>query len=125
MANTIYSDINQFNPTERPVLTDVAAINQSLVNLLSVRRYERLFNPEVGVDFEERLFELIDDITAFEIFQIISQRVELFEQRVELDYTRSEVTADPDNNRYKIFLVYKLKGQPEVGDLEFRGVVTG
>lgn len=124
MASAIYSDLNQFNPTQSPVLSEVAAINQSLVNILVTRRYERLFNPPVGVDFEEYLFELIDDTTSFEIFQIITQRVEFFEQRVELDYARSEVSPDPENNQYKILLVYRLKNQPEAGEQEFRGVVT-
>lgn len=120
----VYSDINQYTPTKKVKLTEVAAISQSLNNILSTQRYERLFNVEFGVDFEERLFDLIDDITSFEILGIIAQRVQLFEQRVDLDFTRSLVTPDPDNNKYDVSLIYTLKGQPDLGEQEFRGVVS-
>lgn len=119
----VYSDLNQYSPTKKAKLTDVAAISQSLNNILSTQRYERLFNIEFGVDLEERLFDLIDDVSAFEILGVIAQRVQLFEQRVDLDFTRSVVQPYPDQNKYEVSLIYSLKGQPELGEQEFRGVV--
>jgi phage baseplate assembly protein W len=121
---SIYSDLNQYTPHIKAKLTDVEAIHQSLNNILTTRRYERLFNPEFGLDFEDVLFELIDETTALEIFRLISERVEKFEQRITFDFAKSEVTPDQDNNKYDVLIVYQLAGQPDTGDLEFRGVVS-
>lgn len=119
----VYSDLNQYSPTRKVKLTEVAAIAQSLNNILATQRYERLFNIDFGVDFEDRLFELIDEVSAFEILGILASRVQLYEQRVDLDFTKSAVTPFADQNKYEVSLIYTLKGQPELGEQEFRGVV--
>jgi len=123
-VGSLLSDLNQFTPTTKALLENDESIVQSLTNILSTRRYERVFNNDFGLDFEDALFELIDDTTALEIMRIIVERVERFEPRVTLNLSDTTVEPDPDNNRYSINLFFSIKGQEELGDLEFAGVVT-
>lgn len=124
MGKSLYSDLNQYSPTRKPQLEDMEAINQSLNNIIGTRRYERLFNNTFGLDFEDELFELIDDDTSLEILRIIAERVSLYEPRVEIDFSNSVVSPDPDNNKYSVLIVYNLVNQPDLGAQEFRGVVS-
>jgi phage baseplate assembly protein W len=123
-VSNLYSDVNQYDPTTKPLLVDVESIYQSLHNILTTQRYERLFNNDFGVDFEDMLFELIDDASALEILRLIAQRIEIYEPRVNLNYSNTEVIPDPDNNRFTVKLVFSIKGQEELGDVEFSGIIA-
>ena len=124
MANSKYSDLNQYTPTNKPLLTDVEAISQSINNILATRSYERLFNNDFSLDFEDELFELIDDAAAIEILRVIVERVERFEPRVRLNLSLTDVIPDPDANRFTVNLVYSLVGFEDEPDLEFLGIVA-
>jgi len=56
--------------TAHPVTGDVAkktgdaAIIQSLKNLLSTGKYERLFQPDIYSNLKQHLFQPLDNITA-------------------------------------------------------------
>lgn len=121
---SLVSDLNQYAPTTKPLLEDVESIVQSLDCILSTRRYERVFNIDFGIDFEDELFELIDDSTALEILRIITERVETFEPRVTINFSMTSVTPDPDNNKFDVSLFFSIRGQEDLGDIEFQGVIT-
>jgi len=65
----IYSDID-FTFTKKPVTADVAlsydsqAVIRSIRNLLLTRHYERPFNPDLGGNIDNVLFEPISTLTA-------------------------------------------------------------
>jgi phage baseplate assembly protein W len=124
MANSLFSDLNQYTPTTKALLENNESIVQSLDNILSTRRYERLFNNDFGLDFEDILFEIIDDATALEVLRIIVERVEKFEPRVVLNLSQTTVEPDPENNKYLVNLFFSVKGQEDLPDQEFQGVVT-
>jgi hypothetical protein len=69
MATKIYSDID-FTFTKKPVTKDVAlsynekAVLRSIRNLLSTRKFERPFNPDLGSNLDALLFELISPLTG-------------------------------------------------------------
>lgn len=123
MAN-LYSDLNQYTPTERAQVKDIEAIYQSLGNICSTQRYERLFNPDFGLDFEDELFELIDDASSLAILTKVAERVDRYEQRITLDFARTQVTPDPDNNRFEILIIFSVKGLETEGAFEYRGIVS-
>ena len=120
----LYSDINQVSPTVDPMLYDEPSINQNLLALIETRRYQRLFNNDFGLDIEDELFELIDDVTSLEILRVITERVERFEPRVTINYAQTEVVPFTDENKYEIVLVFSILGKEEEPERELRGVVS-
>ena len=115
---TIYSDLNSFTPTSAPRLIDAQAVYQSITNIINHLRFQRLFRPEFpGESLDDYLFELIDDISSVEIFRIVTGSVERWEPRVTFDNANTKVTPEPDNNRYRLFLVFKIRG---LGPQSFR-----
>lgn len=122
-SNAIFQDLNQYLPTNKPLLKDEEDIIQSLNNLLATQQLERLFNNEFGINFEDFLFELIDDITSVEVLRVVTQRVEIFEPRVTLNFATTTVEPDPDNNRYVIDLRYFIVGRETEGEQSLQGIV--
>ena len=106
----LYTDINQTTPELQPLLTDVQAVFQALENIFATRTTERFFNPEFGIDLEEALFELVDDLTALDIFRRVTEAVQKFESRVLIDFASTTVTPDADNGRFDIDLVFEIIG---------------
>jgi hypothetical protein len=95
---SIYSDVNQFSPnTTKPVLEDAETIYQSLFNLLSVRRGQRIFNPEYGTNLEGILHDLINEGTPVVIEREVNEAVLLFEPRVQLNDANTFIRQDVDN----------------------------
>ena len=107
---TLYTDINQTSPETKEKLTDVEAIFQALENIFSTRVRERFFNQEFGIDIEDALFELLDELTGHDIFRRVTEAVQRFETRVIIDFASSDVIPDPDNNKYDVDLVFEIKG---------------
>lgn len=109
---TVYSDLNQFNPSTlgKEKLIDLESVNQSLINIFKTRTKTRLFNPEFGTEFEDFLFELIDETTALEVFRLTIGAVERFEPRVLIDFARTRVIPVPDEHRYDITLEFQIEG---------------
>jgi len=106
----IYSDLNGFSPTTKPLLVDIESIYQSIFNILNTKTGERLFEPEFGIDLEGKLFELADDITTLAILQGIISAVSNYEGRVQIDNSNSSVTIDRDKNSYFLELVFSVVG---------------
>src|SRR3990172_4649355 len=105
-----YYDLNEENPTENPEVTDVNSIVQNVLNLILTPKRTRMFDPEYGVDLDDQLFELFDDASALEIFNSVTDAVRKYEPRVILDFSQSDVTADPDNNSYEVKLFFQIQG---------------
>ena len=112
-----YFDLNEEKPTENPEVTDVNSIVQNVLNLILTPKRTRMFDPEYGVDLDEQLFELFDDASALEIFNSVTDAVRKYEPRVILDFSQSDVTADPDNNSYEVKLFFQIQGFNEDGKL--------
>ncbi len=107
---SIYSDINQNKTEDGPVqVINLDSIFQSIKNIISTNRGERLFLPGFGADLDSFLFEPIDEITALQIFKALLTAIEEWDPRVILDYGLSNVDAVPDDNKYKVRLIYRVK----------------
>lgn len=107
---SLYSDLNQATAQTQPLVVDVDAVKQSLVNILRTRKGERLFNPEFGAQLDDLLFEPIDDITASRILAAVVQGISRWDPRLEVDYGRSVVEAVPEELRYNVTLVISIRG---------------
>lgn len=104
----IYSDLDQTNKSLK--VEDLAAVHQSIRNILGTRVGERLFNPEFGSNIEDLLFELITDEVAFMLLTEITRAITRWEPRVTIDFGSSNVIALPDRHAYNVFLVFKVSG---------------
>jgi len=115
MAQTLtklYSDID-FTFAKRPVVGDVAlsydnqAVIRSIRNILSTKKYEKLFNPSFGTNIDSILFEPISAITSSVLEQEISNAIRNYEPRAILKTV--VVSPEEDKNLYKVSLTFYLE----------------
>ena len=112
-----YSDVNPRYGIKSSNILDsgLEAINSSIENILGTSFGERLFLPEFGSRIGNLLFENINDETAQNIFDELTNAINNWEPRIEVVLDESYIVPDPDNNSYQIFLVYRLV------DIDLRG----
>jgi phage baseplate assembly protein W len=109
-----FKDIDM-NFTAHPITGDLAkkvgddAIIQSLKNLLSAGKYERLMQPKLFSNLRQHLFEPLDSITASAIGNEIEAVVNRFEPRVDL--TSVNVAPNYDQNAYEVTLTFFIVNQ--------------
>ena len=84
------------------------AIARSIRNLILTTPGERPFNPELGSQVSQLLFEPIDDITTQALKEQIENTINNFEPRVRL----RQVVVQPnfDANEYDISIRYDIVG---------------
>lgn len=107
-----YSDLNygEVTPGVPPLIVNRDAIYYSLHNLITTVKGERLNLVTYGVDLPSNLFEIIDDETSDSLRFALIRAVETWEPRVTMDPFNSVVEPNPDDNSYKIRLVFDLVG---------------
>lgn len=110
--NKIYSDID-FTFTRKPVVGDVAlsydeqAVIRSVRNLLSTKKYEKLFNPDFGSNLDALLFENFSPVTASIIESEIKNIIDNYEPRARLQNIR--VSLLPDQNSYSATISFYIE----------------
>ena len=82
---------------------DIAVIN-SIKNILSTNKNERLFNPSFGGNIRALLFENADNLTAIRMEKQIVNLVENFEPRASI--SKVVVTPEPDTNAFKVYFEF-------------------
>lgn len=105
----VYSDfLNDLTP--HPVVKDIvrntneAAVNRSIRNLLLTNRGERLYQPDVGSDLRQLLFEPMIASTGDLIRKFVRNTIAAYEPRVKvLDI---EVLAYEESNAYAVTITY-------------------
>jgi len=84
------------------------AIARSIRNLVLTTPGERFFNPKLGSEVSEILFDTVDDISAAVIRDEIEQTIIKFEPRVKLEDVK--VKGDFDNNQFDVTITYDVIG---------------
>ena len=112
----VFSDLD-LTFAKHPVTKDVSkkikdqAIIGSVRNLLLTRFYERPFNPTLGSNITQLLFEPVDFVTASILSKEIQTTIQNYEPRVSVN--EIIVTPDNENQRYdvtlKFFIVNSVK----------------
>ena len=95
---------------------DMAVIN-SVKNLISTSRYERLFQPEIGSSVRSLLFEPMDTITASALKRAIVETLRNYEPRVTVDEV--SVSPDYDNNTYSVGMTFTIINRTEPIIIQF------
>ena len=88
---------------------DKAAIVQAIQGILLTRKGERPFQPNLGCDVQNMLFEPLDYASAGTIKQEIRETIDRYEPRV----TVGKITCNPDfdNNGYNVEMQYTIVGR--------------
>lgn len=85
---------------------DLEAIKNSVRNIFSTRKGQKLLTPEFGSSLEQYLFEPITEIYARAIGDDILTSLEKYEPRIEV--LKVLVLPNPDQNQYNISVAYKF-----------------
>ena len=124
MANltNIYSDIDlKFSPQpstgDISLVLDNRAVIASVRNLLLTNFYDRPWQPSLGSNMSQLLFENVDNLMETTIAQEIKNVIKNFEPRVNLiDVT---VIASDENNSIYISVVFKIVNTERPITLDF------
>jgi len=100
----------QSNPLNRDLigLKNDNSISRAIRNLILTVPGDRPFQPDLGSDVYESLFETLDQITASNIQQQIETTIIKYEPRVKLN----NVTVNPNipNNSFDVVINYTIIG---------------
>ena len=100
----------QNNPLSNDLITlkNENAIARSVRNLILTTQGERPFQPVLGSNVNNLLFENMDKLTAAALKDEIRNTIENYEPRVELN----DVIVDPnyDNNEFNVTVQYYIVG---------------
>ena len=92
-----------------PVLTNERAIIRSVRNLVETIPTERFFQPLLGTDVRDSLFEFVDFGTARVIEDQIKNTIRFYEDRVE--NLKVQVEPRPDNNSFNVNVFFDIVGK--------------
>ena len=82
------------------------AVKQSVRNLLLTGRYERLFQPEVGSNLRQLLFENATPAVYVQVKAFIEATIRNYEPRAE--FVASDVSFNHDQNSANITVVFRV-----------------
>ena len=97
------------------VITNESAINRAVRNLVLTAFGERPFDPTIGSDVADILFENVSPFTAGLVASKIRETIASFEPRVRV--TKVEVNPDVDNNSYEVTIIYDIRGLARSGQV--------
>lgn len=122
-----FSDFNTslaVHPVKRDLSlkTDVAAVKQSVRNLILTDRGERLMQPSVGSKIRSLLFENFTPTTVRLIKQYITETIDNHEPRASI--IDIDVSADDDNNLLLVSLKFMVinNDEPALLDLQIERI---
>lgn len=92
--------------TDLNVSYDMQAVKNSIANLLSTKKSEKILNPEYGLRIEDYLFEPITETTATAIYNEILNAISIFEPRVQV--VDLQVIPVPDQYQYIINIALRV-----------------
>ena len=91
-----------------PVLINERAIVRSVRNLVETIPTERFFQPNLGTEIRDTLFENFSRQTVNIIEDQVRDTVRAFEPRV--GDVGVEVIAIPDNNNFEVKVLFEIRG---------------
>jgi len=91
-----------------PVLINERAIVRSVRNLVETIPTERFFQPNLGTEIRDTLFENFSRQTVNIIEDQVRDTVRSFEPRV--GDVGVEVVAIPDNNNFEVKVLFEIRG---------------
>jgi phage baseplate assembly protein W len=121
-----YSDLDAafgYNPRTRDVATktDENAIRGALRNLIFTKNYERPFQPDLGCQLQNLLFENMDPLTLIVAQRVIEDAIVKYEPRVQL--VSVQITPSESNDMYiSVEFIIKNTQTPAIFTTKFTRV---
>jgi hypothetical protein len=117
-----YADLNLIflnNPVTGDIskLTDAAAVQQAVVNLVLTQHYERPFHPELGCNVTTMLFENATATTAINIKRSIQDVINNFEPRVQIQSIAVDV--EPEQNGFTVTMQFYVLNVTDLVTVSF------
>ena len=111
--STSFKDISlSFTPhpvtKDLPILANERAIVRSVRNLVETIPTERFFQPNLGTEIRDTLFENFSRQTVNVIEDQVRDTVRAFEPRV--GDVGVEVVANPDGNSFEVKVLFEIRG---------------
>lgn len=94
----------------------IAAVKESVRNILTTNKYERLYKPSLGSDINALLFELPTPMTVQALKDNITTAITNFEPRVRI--LNLTVTVSPDDSTYYVSLFFAVVNSNETSTLD-------
>lgn len=97
------------NPRDsKDIITDndILAITNSIRNIFTTKKGEKILAPEFGSSLDQYLFEPVNEVYGRLIGDEILNDIQRFEPRIEV--SKISVIPNPDQNQYQIFIYYKF-----------------
>lgn len=91
--------------------TDSMAVINAIKNLVLTKHYERPFQPDIGSNVYNLLFENMDKITASALEREIREVITNFEPRAKI--SKLIVTPNFDNNAYSVSMEFYILSRTE------------
>ena len=107
----VYADLdNSFSihPIYNDILplVDLDAVKQSLKNLILTNTYDRPFQPNIGSNIRELLFENASILVELELEDKIKKIISQYEPRIR--NSTVTVTDDSDRNAYRVSISFEV-----------------
>lgn len=93
------------------VKKDDAAVKQAVINLLLTNKGERPFQPDLGSDLRNLLFEPVDAASAGQIARNISDTLNRYEPRIKI--LDLDVSSNYEDNGFDVFMNFEIIGRED------------
>ena len=116
LNQVVYKDVDtlfDIHPVTRKlnVLTNNAAVARSVKNLVLTNKGERPYQPFLGCDVRNQLFELNDGLVESEVEDTISDVINQYEPRAELISVDADVK--PDQHSVEVTITFRVVNQQD------------
>ena len=91
-------------------VTDIEAVKRSVRNLVLLNYYEKPFNPQIGSDVRDLLFENMSPLTSVVLARAVEDVIVNFEPRVKLISVRA--FPNLDRNEYELTIEFFVVNTP-------------
>tara|TARA_B100001989_G_C24421905_1_gene404438 strand:- start:413 stop:817 length:405 start_codon:yes stop_codon:yes gene_type:complete len=116
LNEVVYKDIDtlfDIHPVTRKlnILTNNAAVARSIKNLVLTNKGERPYQPFLGCDIRNQLFELNDGIVESEVEDVITECINQYEPRAELISVVANIK--PDQHSVEVTVTFRVVNQTD------------
>lgn len=99
------------------LLKDEEAVKRSIRNLILTNKYERPYQPLIGGNVTDMLFEMFDPLTAHDMERNIRETINNFEPRA--DIMTVKVNDVPDRNGIDVTIKFRVVNQTDPVSVNF------
>jgi phage baseplate assembly protein W len=108
---------NPVDSNDLRVDVNAQAIKNSIRNIFSTRKGQKLLTPEFGASLDQHLFEKVDKFYGNMIGEEILRNLTIYEPRI--DVKKVFVVPIPDKNQYNIKVEYTFNNFKKVNEIVF------